>query len=118
MIRDGIPRSLVRPGSPHPRAVSLLRGKAGLGRGEQEALCLFFAARADTLVSDDAAFVALLDQAQIPYLLPARVLVELAAEGHLQGRAALSALERMRPWIRPDVYRLARDDLGTFQGKR
>ena len=45
------------------------------------------------------------------YLLPALVLVRLARERHLDPVEALSSLERMRPFIRADVYRAARDDL-------
>jgi hypothetical protein len=117
VIRNTIAASMVHPSRRHPKAASILHGKPSLGRGEQESLSLFLTAGADAIVSDDAAFVALLDQARVPYLLPALVLVELAGRGRLPRGAALSALEKMRPWTRRDVYRLAREDLERVQGK-
>jgi predicted nucleic acid-binding protein len=53
-IRLVLPSAAVRRAARHPRAAALLRDKRGLGRGEQEALHLFFAARADAIVTDDA----------------------------------------------------------------
>lgn len=103
--------SMVRPWVRHPRATGLLQQKRGMGRGEQEALHLFFTARADAIISDDAAFVTMLDQADLPYLPPALVLVQLAHQRHLESRAALEGLERMRPFVRTEVYGAARADL-------
>jgi hypothetical protein len=103
----------VRPRTRHPRAAALLEGTRGLGRGEQEALHLYFAARADAIVTDDAAFVRVLGRAGLRYVLPALVLVRLARERHLDPDEALNSLERMRPFIRAEVYRAAQDDLAA-----
>lgn len=114
-IREVLHPSMVRPWVPHPRATRLLKQKRGLGRGEQEALHLFFTVRADAIISDDAAFVSVLDQAGLPYLPPALVLVRLADQRHLEPQAALDRLERMRPLIRPEVYEAARSDLAALR---
>jgi hypothetical protein len=114
-IREALPSSAVRPRTRHPRAALLLEGKRGLGRGEQEALHLFLAARADVIVTDDAAFVAMLARAGLSYLLPALVLVRLTREGRLEPGEALDSLERLRPFIRGEVYRATRDDLADVQ---
>jgi hypothetical protein len=115
VIRQALPPAAVRPRTRHPRAVAVLEGTRGLGRGEQDALHLFFAAPADAIVTDDAAFVAVLTRAGVRYLLPALVLVQLARERHLEPAAARESLARMRPFIRPEIYGAALDDLATIQ---
>ena len=110
-IRLALPSATVRRAARHPRAAALLQDKRGLGRGEQEALHLFFTARGDAIVTDDAAFVAMLAGAGLRYLVPALVLVRLVREQHLEPAEALDCLERMRPFIRAEVYRAARGDL-------
>ncbi len=67
-IREVLQPQTVRPMVHHPRATMLLQQKRSLGRGEREALHLFFRARAHTIISDDAAFVTVLDQAGVSYL--------------------------------------------------
>lgn len=113
-IREVLHSRTVRPMVHHPRATMLLQQKRGLGRGEQEALHLFFRARAHAIISDDAAFLTVLDQAGVPYLPPALVLLELAHRGQIEPRAALKGLERMRSLIRPEIYRMARSNLEAF----
>ena len=110
-IRLALPSAAVRPAARHPRAAALLQGKRGLGRGEHGALHLFFAARGDAIVTDDAAFVAMLAGAGLRYLVPALVLVRLAQAQHLEPAEALDCLERLRSFIRAEVYRAARDGL-------
>jgi hypothetical protein len=110
-ISQALPSTAIRPPARHRRAAALLRSKRGLGPGERGALHLFFQVRADAIVTDDAAFVALLAAARLPYLLPALVLVRLAQERRLEPREALGSLERMRPFIRAEVYRETRRHL-------
>lgn len=117
-IRDVLQPQTVRPMVHHPRATMLLQHKRSLGRGEQEALHLFFRARAHAIISDDAAFVTVLDQAGVPYLPPALVLLELVHHQQLEPRAALEGLERMRALIRPEIYRMARSDLEAFPPRK
>ena len=110
-IQQALPAGAVRPRMRHSRASALLEGTQGLGRGEQEALHLYFAERADAIVTDDAAFVRVLARAGLRYLPPAPLLVRLAREGHLDPLEALNSLERMRQLIGAEVYRAAREDL-------
>lgn len=72
---------------------------------------LLVASRADAIVTDDSAFVSVLDHAALQYLPPALVLVQLTQQGHLNPEAALEGFERMRPFIRAEVYAAARADL-------
>lgn len=113
-IREVLQPQAVRPMVRHPRATLLLQREHTLGRGEQEALHLFFRARAHAVISDDAAFITALDQAGVPYLPPALVLLELAHHRHVEPRAALKALERMRRLIRSEIYRMTRSNLEAF----
>jgi hypothetical protein len=101
----------IRPRARHPRATAILRGKPGLGPGECEALHLYVASEADALVTDDAAFLDVLTEADIPALPPALAILVLQEQGHLNARDAVAGLERLRPFIRPEVYRAARTDL-------
>lgn len=117
-IREALPPTIVRARVRHPRATALLGQKRGLGAGEREALHLFLTVQADAIVSDDAAFVAMLVRTGCPYLLPASVLVRLTQQGHLEPGAAREALERMRPLIRPEVYQAARADLGALPSRK
>lgn len=117
-IREVLQPRTVRPMGHHPRATMLLRQKRNLGRGEQEALHLFFRARAQAIISDDAAFVTVLDQAGVPYLPPALVLLERAHHQQLEPWAALEGLERMRALIRPETYRLVRSNLEAFPPRK
>ena len=114
-IRDALHADMVRPRARDPRATALLQGKRHLGRGELDALHLLLASRADAIVSDDSAFVSVLDHAGLPYLPPALVLVQLRQQGHLDPKSALEGLERMRPFIRTEVYATARDDLRSLR---
>ena len=113
-------RGHVRPPSrEHPQAkgVLALAGAKSLGRGEQETLHLFFAEEADVIISDDRAFLAVLERAALPYLPPALALVELARRKGIGIEEALEALERMKRLIKAEVYQRAREDLEALKGK-
>jgi hypothetical protein len=118
VIRDVLSIPMVRPHVHHSRAARLLGQKRRLGRGEQEALHLYFAMRADGIITDAAAFVGLLERADLPYLPPPLVLVQLASQAQLELHAAVQALERMRPFVRREVYHAARADLEALRARR
>ncbi len=92
-------------------------GKELLGRGEAEALFLYKEHQAHAVLSDDRAFLRLLEDEKIPYLTPASACVMLAEQGAMTGNRALRALDDLRPLIREDQYWAARQDLeGLAQG--
>jgi len=101
----------VKPLRENEQAEAILVQARALGRGEQEALHLFFNERADVIITDDRAFLAVLKRAGLPALPPALALVELARFGGIQLAEAESALEMMKGLIRQEVYQLARRDL-------
>lgn len=104
-------RACVRPLREDEQAKAILAGARSLGRGEREALHLFFNKEADAIITDDRAFLKVLERAKLPALPPALALVKLASSGGIQLKEAKSALERMRRLIRADVYQQARRDL-------
>ena len=105
----------VRPSGENEQAKEILTQARSLGRGEREALHLFFNEKADAIITDDRAFLAVLKRAKLPALPPALALVELARSGGIQLAEAGDALERMRGLIRADVHRQARRDLEELE---
>jgi len=95
----------------HPQADRILRERE-LGSGEREALQLYLSEEAEAIVSDDQAFLSLLEAHSVPYLTPAAIVVLLAERGILRPlEKAYEALERLRPLIRQEQYRAAYGDL-------
>jgi hypothetical protein len=110
-----IPRGSIRDPAHHPRAAKILKGKKGLGQGEMAALHLYFVERAHWIISDDTAFLLLLQKSGCVFLPPALVLVELTVLDKLTPETALEALERIRSLIRAKVYQAVRRDLETLR---
>ena len=102
-----------------PRAVYVETVERGLEAAYPDAaaisVALVLSSAAHAIVTDDAVFVAALAGAGLRYLLPALVLVRLVQEQRLQPAEALDHLERMRPFIRAEVYRAARSRLTAVQ---
>ena len=82
-----------------------------LGTGEKAVLALYSQAQEGVIVSDDRSFLSLLSRHDIPFLVPAALIVIMVKQGKLSYEAAKVALNRLRPWIREAVYRLAMQDL-------
>ena len=99
----------------HPKAQRILKGTKVLGRGETEALHLFFAENADAILSDDARLLTLLNRAGVPSLPPALAVVHLALRRELAPEKALVHLRKMKPLINPGVYRRAHEDLQAMK---
>lgn len=86
-----------------------------LGAGEREALQLYFAEKADVVLSDDRAFLSALEAQGISYLTPAAILVLLAEQKVLPLPEAYEALEKLRPLIRSDQHETALQDLKSLE---
>lgn len=82
-----------------------------LGAGERELLQLFSRERADVILSDDRAFLGVLEARGIPYMTPSAAVIFLAEHSMIKIHEAQQALERLRPLIRQDQYEAAFKDL-------
>ncbi len=108
-----IERILKRYGQRPP---SRIKTKAGtgmlsLGAGEREILRMFSRERADVVLSDDRAFLNVLEAQGIPYMTPSAALIFLAEHSMMKIHEAQQALERLRPLIRREQYEAAFKDL-------
>jgi len=109
LIGEGkiVPRRRARSAA----ADRILRWSTSLGEGECGALRLFYQESADFLVTDDRAFLNLLTRHRIPFLTPAELLVRLRMENGLTPEGAVQAADRLRPFVRRDVYENLRSRL-------
>lgn len=90
----------------------LLKGSL-LGKGEQETLRLYYSEQADAIISDDRAFIRLLQSAGLgPVVLTAAACVRwLHGVRALSQAEAVAALNRLRPYINRVEYQTARAQL-------
>lgn len=95
----------------HSKPGQILTRRRSIGSGERETLRLYFALPADGIVSDDAAFLAILPEAGLQGWPPAAVLIALASEGHLPVQEARDSLEELKELIRIEVYAEALKEL-------
>ena len=84
----------------------------GLGKGEISALALFETIRADAIVSDDAKFLALLEQERIPFVVPTEVIVALVIHKHITEIQGVEALYKIKKLVRKENYESALLALG------
>jgi hypothetical protein len=104
-------RSLARSA----RAERLLGLSQTLGPGERGALRLLFREKADVIVTDDRAFLNGLVRNRVPFLTPASLLIDLRRAGKIAREAAQAAAERLRPYIRQEVYESLLARLGEIR---
>ena len=104
----------IRVPQSHLQAERLLQD-IKLGRGEREALKLYFCEGADAILSDDRGFLSVLETHEIPYLTPAAIVVSLFEWGALQSEKAFQALEMLRPFITNEQYHAAFQDLQDLE---
>ncbi len=102
LIQTG--KLLRRPPARSAQAERILTMFQALGTGERGALRLFLKEKADFIVTDDRAFLNVLVRNRTPFLTPAELLVRLRRAGRLSREDAESSAERLRPYVRREVY--------------
>jgi predicted nucleic acid-binding protein len=99
------------------RAEALLADASSLGVGERAALRLFFARRAEAVLTDDRAFAKVLAREGLTVLLPTAAIVSLAENGRMGTGEAVGALRKIEGLVRRDVYEAATEDVERMSGK-
>lgn len=85
--------------------------KETLGRGEISAVNLYFQEKKSIIVTDDSAFIRYLQENNIRHIVPAALIVLMKKSNKINIEIALSYLEKLRVYIKGEVYEDARKDL-------
>lgn len=88
---------------------TLVEKKRGAEKGESSCIALYKKIKANAIVSDDQKFLRELEQQHIPFLTPTTLIIMV---GKRNSRAALRALEKIKPIIKPHAYQSAKKELG------
>lgn len=90
----------------------ILRDRRSLGEGERSALHLYFETSADAIVSDDRAFLSVLEENDVPFIRPVDLLVKLSKD--IGEKESLKGLKRMGDYVREKELR---DAVKTLEGR-
>ncbi len=89
-----------------------------LGKGEKQALRLYFQEGGDGIISDDRTFLNLLDKSnlkseheEVSFITPANAIVAMANKDIISNGKARRRLKRIKDLIRPSSYQVALEDL-------
>lgn len=84
----------------------------GVSHGEAAVLRLWKETKNSIIVSDDRRFLSELAAANIPFIVPARLIAAFVQQGSISKPKGREALMRIRSIIREDVYQKALDIIG------
>lgn len=90
------------------RAAKILTGREELGKGERSSLHLFFGLTADAIITDDKAFIKILSESNVPFIIPSDVIASLARLRLISEEQAMKALNSLRPYIHKGNYAKAK----------
>jgi len=89
-----------------------------LGKGEKQALRLYFQEKGDAIISDDRTFLNLLEgnnqkseYEEVLFITPASAIVAMANKGIISNEEAKRGLEQIKYLIRRNSYRMALEKL-------
>ncbi|MCZ7384577.1 MAG: hypothetical protein O8C63_07495 [Candidatus Methanoperedens sp.] len=84
---------------------------SGVGKGEASSLHLFFNTNARAIISDDRAFLNLLEQNNIPFITPATLIIRMVELKLLSKEEAMGALNKLKPYVSKNNYNNAKANL-------
>ncbi len=84
----------------------------GLGSGELSTLTLYKEISGKAIVSDDRRFLQLLEQEDIPFIIPTGIIVSLFESKRLSKGDALDALSKIKVFVRNEDYENAAEIIG------
>jgi len=93
------------------KAKKLLQKAQSLGEGEKSSLHLFYDQNALGIVSDDVAFLNLLDKYNVPYITPANLIPRLVELKKISKQQSLTMIEKLKPYIRESIYKLVKKEI-------
>jgi len=98
----------VRRAEESGRAKVVLSGKEELGLGEKTALNLFFSLEADAIISDDKAFLKVLKENNIPFIIPSEVIARFVKMKVISKEEGLRSLNMLKSYINEENYLAAK----------
>ena len=84
---------------------------SGVGKGEASSLHLFFNTNARAIISDDRIFLNLLEQNNIPFIIPADLIIRLVELKLISKDEAMDALNKLKPYVSQKNYNNAKENL-------
>ncbi len=80
-----------------------------LGKGEKETFHLYFQEQADAIVSDDRAFLKVLDRfSNVKYFTPCNTIYIMYKKGIINKKESLKSIGNIKELVRNDVYEIVK----------
>lgn len=86
-------------------------GIADLGKGEESSLKIYKKGKYAAIITDDRKFLKVLEEQNVPFIMPSDVIVTLSKRRKINARKASEALEKLKPLIRKEVYEKAKGEI-------
>ena len=89
-----------------------IKSESSLGAGELSTLEVYKNKKADIIVSDDRRFLRLLEEENIPFIIPTDMIVILTKISKITKEEAINSLNKIRNLVKEDAYLAALQNLG------
>lgn len=82
-----------------------------LGKGEASSLEILKKGKYNAIITDDRKFLKMLEGQNIPFVMPSDVIIALLKRHKITTKKASEALEKIRPFIRKEIYERAKKEV-------
>lgn len=96
----------------HTRQSKELQINRDMGEGEKSIFRIYKSSKNMTIVTDDNMFIAFLREEKADWIIPASFISLLKSLGKLDAKQAMSHLNKMQPYIKPEVYVRIKNNIG------
>jgi len=86
--------------------------RKNLGEGEKSIYSLYKNSKNTTIVSDDNIFINFLREEKEKFIIPATFITILKSMNRIDSKQASNHLNKMKPYIKPKVYSIIKNNLG------
>ena len=83
-----------------------------LGKGEASTLALYKKKKGDAIITDDRKFLSVLEEQNIPFMVPIDVITVLLKKRKITRKMASEALEKIKFLTREELYIKAKSEIG------